>query len=61
MEIRVESHTESNLQPTDEGERDISLDLFVRQVNDRALPAGQVLTEQRDCLDPDLPIPIFVP
>ena len=36
-------------------------DLFVRQVEDRALPAGQVLNAQRDGLGPDVPIRVFVP
>ncbi|MFH1185205.1 MAG: hypothetical protein V1755_09245 [Chloroflexota bacterium] len=57
----MEPQAKIKLQPTGDHELEISLELFVRQVEDRALPAGQVLTEQRDGLGPDIPNQVFVP
>lgn len=36
-------------------------DVFVRQVDDRALPALQVLAEQQLALACEIPVPIFIP
>ena len=40
---------------------EIRADLFVRQVEDRALPAGQVLAEQQHGLDPGMTAQLFIP
>lgn len=36
-------------------------DLFIRQVEDHALSAPQILTLQRDGREPDQPIRVFIP
>ena len=45
----------------EDGEKHAMLELHIRQVEDRALPAGQVLLQQTQDREPDNRGPIFVP
>jgi len=61
MERKRELHEPSEPQRAGGNEVESARDLFVRQVSDRALPAVQILSEQRANLEPDAPVRIFVP
>lgn len=44
-----------------EGDQEMRMDVFVRQVDDRALPAPQVLAEQQEVLNNRISAPLFIP
>ena len=61
----TEAKVEQQLDPEDQagtGERTETFrELFVRQVEDRGLPARQVLTDQHLGLGPDMPVRVYIP
>jgi hypothetical protein len=61
----TEAKVEKQLEPEDQagtGERTENFrELFVRQVEDRGLPARQVLTDQHRVPEPDMPVRVYIP
>lgn len=57
--MESQEHTDDESPKGDE--KEFRRDPFVRQVQDRALAAAQVLKEQRGDLSFDAPIQLFIP
>ena len=57
----MELHAPEEANSVDEHGPETEQAAFVRQVADRALPAPQVLQEQRGELGPDGPTQVFIP
>jgi hypothetical protein len=60
-ERRLDTNSTTISQQTAQVDVERSEDIFVRQVDDRALPALQVLAEQRLVLAREVAGPIFIP
>lgn len=57
----MDQETAGNGESTREDSRPLEREVFVRQVEDRSLPALQVLSEQQATVDVEVPSRLFVP
>lgn len=60
-EITMDQETAGNGESTREDSRPLEREVFVRQVDDRSLPALQVLSQQQAAVDAAAPSRLFVP